>query len=726
MIKEILYQNLKGQSGKQKLTGKDIFIGRNGVGKTTRIQSLGLSMLGYVPGNGKTAQETFKWATGMEMTSGLVLENFQFARVFEKQEKYDKKTGKTNITISENVVVMPGQGETNNTQKKMRIEQEIGSFPVMLDFNNFLELSDAKRRDFIYSLSPIASNAWNRERIRQHLLKLLNPELKENNLDHYQIMESTIDEVMDKYPVNYEVSAGLQAMIDWVTVQLSAWNSKQKDSQGAVRQIADLKNEQEETDRNIAEQKKELEDLQKQLLTLSAQVAKDKERKKIIEQRLTRIGELKALIMTPAPSTPIDIQAIKNQIAELEDKLLQPMDIEVELKPLKESEMVARQKYEMLQNEDAQLQQKVVAVNEQIKTLKEAFQKAGQLGGRCILHHAIECTKDFSGAGEYLSTWEKKAVSYLKEYNEKRSEKQQIIQGVKSDIEAAQKNQEEVIRKAQGITQSNALLQSQISGLQKQCVDVETANERHANQIGLYREELTRLMNQPTEAIGDIVMMEKQIQGLKLRIEDLSTSIKVKEKAQQTILLLNQSMLENKKAELKAASLKSISEKLGPKGVQGELVKEVLEPIKLDIQSNLLLMGFDFEPFFQTESETGKEIFQFGWINEKGHMVNFDAMSAGQQVVFLAAMMMTIIDRAQPKLRILVMDNLNHLDRQNFQLLIAGLSKITHKLDNTILAGAIQLPDDEKKKADFMQMFDDGGWRVWNLSEEETDGRKIA
>lgn len=169
-------------------------------------------------------------------------------------------------------------------------------------------------------------------------------------------------------------------------------------------------------------------------------------------------------------------------------------------------------------------------------------------------------------------------------------------------------------------------------------------------------------------------------------------------------------MIENRKSELNAICLKEIYEKLGPKGVQGELVKEILEPIRADIENNLGLMGFNFKPFFQTESETGKEIFQFGWINEKNHEVNFDALSTGQQTVFLAAMMVTIIDRAEPKTRILLMDNLNHLDRVNFQMLVDGLSKVKDKLDNIILAGAIEFD------------FKAEGWMVWDLN---SDSEKV-
>jgi exonuclease SbcC len=706
MIKEINGKNLKGQTFNQELTGKDIFIGRNGSGKTTRIQAIGGSMLGYIPGNGKTAHDTFKLATGNEVTIGMKVDEFEFSRTFERQEKYDKKMGKTNISISESVVVLPGQGETNDTQKRARIENEIGSFPVMLDFNNFLELSDAKRRDFVYSLSPITSNSWDREKIEQHLCDtLLTLQLKTNNPDHYEIMRMSIEESMTKYPKNFEVSAGLQAMIDWVSVQLSAANTKKKDSQGAVRQIADIKNEQEETDRNIAGEKKELEELQKQLLNISGQIAKDRERKKIIDQRLSRIEELNKLIETPETAPTVDIGVIKQQISELEKQIINPIDIQVELKPIKDKEKSFREKYETLQTEDAQVKQKILSVNEQIITLKDAFNKAGELGGKCILHHAIECPKDFSGAGEYLVNLQTKADAMVKDLTEKKISIQDQITKVKNDIDISQKEQTDIIQKAQDVTASNTSVNNQITGLKKILTDAETATERRNNQIKLYQDELDRLVNTPTEPIGDIEIMEKQIIGLEERIGGLKTSIEAKEKAKQTILLLNQSMLENKKAELKAICLKSISDELGPKGIQGELVKGILAPIKADIHSNLKLMGFNFEPFFQTESETGKEIFQFGWINEKGHAVNFDALSAGQQTIFLAAMMMTIIDRANPKLRLLVMDNLNHLDRINFQMLINGLNQLAHKLDNIILAGAIEFP------------FESEGWKVWVLSQ---------
>ena len=168
--KEIYFTNFKGQTARQPLTGKDLFIGRNGSGKTTRIQALSLAMLGHVPENGKKAQETFKLATGEDMTAGMKLDSgFDFARTLTRNVKTDKKTGATSVTISESVNVLPGKGEKNDTQKKARISAEVGDFAVMLDIDEFLKLSDAKRRDFFYSLSPISTDSWSKEQIKVHL-----------------------------------------------------------------------------------------------------------------------------------------------------------------------------------------------------------------------------------------------------------------------------------------------------------------------------------------------------------------------------------------------------------------------------------------------------------------------------------------------------------------------------------------------------------------------------
>lgn len=709
MIKNISFSNFKGQTGVQELTGRDIIIGPNGSGKSTRVQALGLSMLGYTPGEGKTEAETMKMATGDCMAVGLQTNGFNFERQFTK----------SGAKVSQSIRVSPGKGETTDTMRKQRIADEVGNFPVMLDFNEFLGLTDTKRRDFIYSLSTINSETWTKERVEQTLLdELCALGMRVEDEESYALMRQTIEDAMAQYPDGWAIADGLQAMIDWTTEQLKLWKTKQKDAQGAVRQIAEAKNSLEQTDRNIAGEKAELEQLQTKLVELEKQISQDTERKRIVDQRMERIAELKGQIseLEAAPVETVDIAELQAAIAEAKGKIEQS-NFSEEIDALtKVAGEAAVAEEDARQRADA-IKEKNIQINAGMVGLAKSLETINGLGGHCIVDARIGCEKDFTKFRAFVE--QKKA-----EATEAAAQHKADYEAVSSEIKQYQDQEcdakqriAELVSKERQTNLSNRLINEQIAGFERQLNEAATVQERRANQIGLFQEELTRLMNQPAEAIASLDVLSSEVSDIRIRISELKSSIDEKTKARQTIILMQQSMLENKTAEMKVACLKSLSEALGPKGIQGELVKEILEPIRTDIGANLKLMGFDHEPFFQTESETGKEIFQFGWTNEHGHKVNFDALSTGQQMIFLAAMMLVIVGRANPKTKVLVLDNLNHLDRMNFELILMGLSHVSG-VDNIILAGAIGFPFEAPE-----------GWKVWDLGKTADvveDGEKIA
>ena len=708
MINEIRYQNMKGHSTVQALSGKDIFIGPNGSGKTTRIQALGLAILGYIPGNGKTAAETFKMATGDEMTVGLKLKGFEFDRCFKKVEKRESKSGKSSVTITESVTVSPGQGEKTDTQKKARIMAEVGNFPVALDFAELLSLSDNKRRDFIYSLSPISSDQWTKDTIMKYLSdNLLSMELEINNPEQYKVFCEVIQDTMVKYPDSYDIHSGLQSMIDWTANQKSFWESKRKDAQGAVRSISDAKNQLVETDRNIAEAKKELDDLQDQLVGYEKQLSKDTERKRINENRQNRIKELRQQIETfKFKEINTDTTDIYAQINKMK-VMLKPVpvvgtnivEINDKISEIREQIDAISRSYQDMNTEKKILESKV-------QSLKDATSKVGGIKGRCVIHSLITCPKDFEGFDKFVA-------ETAAQYKEDILVKDKALEVLRTKDSELKQNIKELEFKKEELTNSlhrtmeyNRNIENEIIALEREKDNIETAIERRDNQLNLLEGELKRLMAEPVDAAAPVDILEKQIAGVRERISTLKLLVQEKEKAKQTILLLQQSMIDNKVAEYKAVGFKAVQEALGPKGVQGELVKEILGPIQGDIHSNLIAMGFDHEPYFETESDTGKEVFQFGWINEKGHKVNFDALSTGQQTIYFAAMMMTILDRAQPKVKILAIDNLNHLDSVNLQLAIDGLGQLAGRVDNIILAGAVECD------------FKADGWNVVSLGQK--------
>ena len=68
-IQRITMHGIKGCNDDQILTGRDIIIGSNGSGKTTRLQALGIALLGHVPGGPKLPAETMKLASADKMSA---------------------------------------------------------------------------------------------------------------------------------------------------------------------------------------------------------------------------------------------------------------------------------------------------------------------------------------------------------------------------------------------------------------------------------------------------------------------------------------------------------------------------------------------------------------------------------------------------------------------------------------------------------------------------------
>ncbi len=62
-IRTLKLANFKGVTARDELSGKDLFLGANGTGKTARLQALKVGILGYDPDVGAKPAATFSLAT---------------------------------------------------------------------------------------------------------------------------------------------------------------------------------------------------------------------------------------------------------------------------------------------------------------------------------------------------------------------------------------------------------------------------------------------------------------------------------------------------------------------------------------------------------------------------------------------------------------------------------------------------------------------------------------
>lgn len=147
MISEILAKGFKGFSFKQPLEQFNLFLGPNGSGKSSRTQALTLAIMGYLPSDGrKKPGDIFAIHSdhGQPFTVGFVSNldgiNQTFSRTF--------KNG--GDTISQDVAC-------NKTKlKREQIDKvlfQLGD-PKIFDLPGFMDLSDQKKIDLIFTLFP--------------------------------------------------------------------------------------------------------------------------------------------------------------------------------------------------------------------------------------------------------------------------------------------------------------------------------------------------------------------------------------------------------------------------------------------------------------------------------------------------------------------------------------------------------------------------------------------
>lgn len=700
MIKSIEMTNVKGQTAVQELTGKDIIIGRNGAGKTTRMQSVGLAMLGYVPGKGKTTADTFKLASADEMKVLMETDNFTFERAFVKTRKL-KTDGTPDVKISQKLSVSPSKGETTNTQKEQRIKQEMGDIPVMLDFGSFIAMTDNQQRDFIYSLSGNGFT-WDRARVEKEMIAtLLTPEMEVNNRELFYHMAECIDETMKQYGEGIDVQAGILAMSEYAKDKLKYWKKEKINADGAAKKLTELKNRGEETDRDLLVNMEKMKELQaqkektiKDLAELSAKnkIRADKEQElKKLQEEIVKLSETSVADRATFLEEAIDILKAELIVMEMEEQ--------------KNSE-----KASMLQNKLASLQdqlkreqdvvlaakEELATINAMIKANSDLLQRIADSHGCCAFSPNIPCNQDFSAfinetqdcVDEAYDHKDKQVhiieaanavIEYLKEQDRlTQAEQKKLEEDRKSRARTVTAKQKEIEQK-----------KSELLELRSREPMLEVKRKQEA-EIVAYLDENQKV---------DLTAMEDQKTLLEGQIQSLTATIDKQKKIRNDLMNIKANIIDSQTAEFAVLCWSQITNAIGQKGIKGNLMKEMLNPLLEDVNVKLHAIGITEDFFFETNSETGKEIFEFGWGTKP-----FEALSTGEQLLLMTALMTTMIEKADPPVKVLAIDDINNLDGDNQKKIISGVTKIAANMDNIIFAGVSDIKE-----------VDAPGWKIWRI-----------
>ena len=143
MIARIHLRHFKGISADQEIGPYNLFVGRNGAGKSARTQALTIAILGYIPGESKQPGAIFTtYASGPEMIVAFETDQGQrFARKFRQGEDGEAKQ----------ILSLNGKAITQHQLDRALLD--MGN-PRVFDLRAFTELSEQKKIEALLDLSP--------------------------------------------------------------------------------------------------------------------------------------------------------------------------------------------------------------------------------------------------------------------------------------------------------------------------------------------------------------------------------------------------------------------------------------------------------------------------------------------------------------------------------------------------------------------------------------------
>ena len=675
MINSIYLKNIRNIYGEatQELTGMDIFVGRNGMGKSTRLDAVPLTILGYLPQAGKSLETVFRDANSDEMTIGLNTEDFRTVRKFRR-----KDNGLTQeITINELPVAKEIGAEA--------IRKTFGDDIFVFDLNDFLNLSDDKRKDFLFNLS-LGGNTENPKLIvleqvfRNYftagevdgLLKFkynlksfaeFNPEQLTEAIEtlcagtgeeQRQSLRNIVDFIMSKDVAG--TREYLYNILSQANDDLKLQRKIIRDSESVNREIRRMQQDIELNDTLPALLDEQVR-LNQAITDLAVKTAENEKNKKVIanhQDKIIRIARnLAKLAEFDHPKTNAEIAKLEGYMQTAE-AYKQKLD---ELKPLRTVAFRA------------------------ISDLNYALKEIQQIGTKkfCVLSDQVPCDTDMKLARENINLLIK--------------EKEIDLEKLDSQIVEIQSHLAEQF----GATWDP--VERLVKNFEKDIADIKQSIRNNEDSVKFYDNERLELEKTDLSAFNvvDDQTYIVEMAGLKNRNGVVADLIEKQQAWKQKLLTMQAANISATKAESEITIDKLVIDSTR-QVINRELEKQT---IPLAEVVNKLLAQINPEYHFSIYLDD-KDKLTFGWPKENG-FIPFEGLSSGQKVLFSVALITALIIRKNPPMKILCL-KAAEVDLDGFELLLSGLKMLKENLDNIL----VEYPHLCKAAYD--------GWKVWDLN----------
>lgn len=627
--------------------------GPNGSGKTAIIQAIRLALLGYDPETGRQLDKTRKLiAPDAEKETAEI--GLSFDNGFGIRRRFGAKS---------DTQVLPSRGETTGRACQARIDEETGGLVVSLDLATFFDLSDEKRRAWLFEHLPTgaAELDW-----KTFLYWTGGPHSTEEG-------ETTLSGVVrNLWEHNVQTApnavVGLGSAIEAAHRDfLEAEGDRQLLTEVVERGAELLRTE--EAPEPVVDG--ELQELEERLAGTNQRIGETRagrEAREAIELRIQTAKEKRS-------SSDREMEHAEHVRADLAEQLggmteLDTRDREAEMADLEAD-------VERLQ-----------AVHEEART-----RAAAAINSFDLLVLQKERVENY-GPCPYAMFGCKQDTGAMRDEVLAALEGQLVQAAVDDDTEAAA---EVAAREASSAASERAarvrLEIREADDAARGRLDLERSIESKATVLEelLERAEIHSAAMRTAEAELEALGSDDALSGLyEERDEAVAARTELRSRIEAVVRHSERvaaheregGVLEARTA--RATALKELDGNL--RRLRGHVIQEMIEPLQLEAETILATM--DPQKLFRFYFERGNAAtFELGF-EEDGVVRLFDAASKGECMMLTVAFLGALLAVIAPAMRLLVIDNLEQLDDDRRRRLMVGLVELRDRFDGVIVAGA--------------------------------------
>jgi len=629
-----------------------MFIGDNGCGKSTLLQSIQFALTGKIPGVAEKNQELMKFCNnGEEMEVKVFLDNGIVSR-----KLYFEGT-----SVKEKVSCSPFLESGTLSEKNKAILNNTIGLPIALNFGEFINMNDGEKRKFIYSLLGEIGD-YNKESVKAHIIK-------KGFHD-----EKIISKILCKYKENDSIEEGLKKMQEEVETQKKLSNAECSRLEESLKQLSKLKNSSNESIRGLEELKLKKQETTNSLRKVEKIINENNQKK----QFLINVKEKKKIL-----SNQINILESKVNIANkknLEEELKKLSTVKIEDEILKVDKEISLIKGEINSNKTyiEDITVKGIEVKAKIEHYSEIVLSIKSQKGCCTIDKSIKCEKNFSNYLMQIQQHIKSDGEIRRKLADEYQEAKRELKCKEVKLNSLENNKNDLIK---------ALMKNKddINNIKSKIKDIDF----NIRELDIKKEQLNEYSNTINQySVIDTEIYLKQCNSLRVSIEQYDLEISKLDEIRANEILIEKTKSQYKLIEEELKDYKNISKILGPKGLQGEIVKTGLVVIEEEINETLSILKVDGHLFFECVGNKGKEIFNFG-IKNKNNKTYFETLSNGEKLMVSLAILKVIIGRIESKTKVLIVDDIIHLDKENRRKLYDALVMLKPSFDNIIAMGAI-------------------------------------